>query len=47
MRAAMNILNVAAYKFTELDGLPALRSELRQQALDAGLKGTILIAPGP
>ena len=45
MRAAMNILNVAAYKFTELDGLPALRSELRQQALDAGLKGTILIAP--
>jgi UPF0176 protein len=41
----MDILNIAAYKFTSLAELPALREELRSQCQAAGLKGTILIAP--
>jgi UPF0176 protein len=41
----MNILNVAAYKFTQLADLPGLRVSLRERAVAAGLKGTILIAP--
>ncbi len=45
MRAVMNILNIAAYKFTTLDELPALREDLRAQCAAAAFKGTILIAP--
>ena len=41
----MPILNIAAYKFTELDDLPALRASLRAQSTAAALKGTILLAP--
>jgi UPF0176 protein len=39
------VLNVAAYRFVELDGLPALRQRLQQQAQAAALKGTVLLAP--
>jgi UPF0176 protein len=39
------ILNIAAYRFIELADLPALRLQLLQTAGDAGLKGTILLAP--
>jgi UPF0176 protein len=36
---------VAAYRFVVLDDGPALRVRLRQAALAANLKGTVLIAP--
>ena len=39
------ILNVSAYKFVPLDDCESLRARLLQQCLDAGLKGTILLAP--
>ena len=39
------ILNVAAYRFVELDDLPSLRSLLLQRAEAAALKGTVLLAP--
>jgi len=45
MNPENNILNIAAYKFTPLADLPALREDLRAQCAAAGLKGTILIAP--
>ena len=38
-------LNVSAYRFVELDGLPALREQVRAQCAAAGLKGTVLLAP--
>ena len=38
------ILNVSAYKFTELDDAPALRERLLARALADGLRGTILLA---
>lgn len=38
------ILNVSAYKFVPLDDAPALRERVHEQALAAGLKGTVLIA---
>lgn len=41
----MTVLNAAAYKFVNLDDLPALRAQLRAEALEHGLKGTILLAP--
>lgn len=41
----MSILNVAAYKFVDLDDLPALRTQLREAAAAQALKGTILLAP--
>ena len=41
----MSFLNVAAYKFVELDDLPALRAQLREATLAHALKGTILLAP--
>lgn len=40
----MNILNVAAYRFARLDGLPQLRDEIRARCKSLGLKGTVLIA---
>ncbi len=39
------VLNVAAYRFVELDDLPALQVRLRQRAEAAALKGTVLLAP--
>lgn len=41
----MPVLNIAAYKFVDLDELPLLRTQLREAALAHGLKGTILLAP--
>ncbi len=38
------ILNVSAYKFTELDDAPALRERLLARAQADGLRGTILLA---
>lgn len=38
------ILNVSAYKFAELDGLPALQRNVRAQAEARSLKGTVLLA---
>lgn len=40
----MNILNIAAYRFARLDGLPELRDGIRAQCKSLGLKGTVLIA---
>lgn len=39
-----SILNVSAYLFTHIDDPRALRPVLRERALDAGLRGTILLA---
>ena len=39
------MLNVAAYHFTPLDDAEGLAARLRQAASEAGLKGTILLAP--
>ncbi|PWK82118.1 sulfurtransferase [Fulvimonas soli] len=41
----MPILNLAAYRFVSLDGLPALRERLRARAEALALKGTVLLAP--
>jgi len=41
----MNVLNVSAYRFVELDDLAALREKVREACLAAGLKGTVLLAP--
>ena len=38
------ILNVAAYKFVPLQDLEGLRQKLRGQAIELGLKGTILLS---
>jgi len=42
----MNIINIASYKFVALakDNLPALRTELREKAMQCNLKGTILLS---
>lgn len=39
------ILNIAAYKFAELQGLPELRERLRAECRAAALKGSILLSP--
>jgi predicted sulfurtransferase len=39
------ILNIAAYKFTTLDNLPALRIHLRELCTSENLKGTIILSP--
>ncbi len=41
----MNVLNVSAYRFVELDELTALREKVHQACVAAGLKGTVLLAP--
>lgn len=41
----MTILNIAAYKFVDLDDLPGLRAQLRERAFAQSLRGTILLAP--
>jgi UPF0176 protein len=40
-----SVLNLSAYRFTPLDGLPALKARLLDAALASGLKGTILLSP--
>ncbi|MFM2406612.1 MAG: hypothetical protein RL223_4492 [Pseudomonadota bacterium] len=47
MSAELPILNIAAYRFVELDaaGLPTLRERLLQRAEALDLKGTVLLAP--
>lgn len=39
------VLNIAAYRFVELDDLPALRMRLLERAKAAALAGTVLLAP--
>jgi predicted sulfurtransferase len=39
------ILNIAAYKFAELTGLPELREQLKAACRSLGLKGSILLSP--
>ena len=41
----MPILNIAAYKFAELQALPELRERLKSECREAGLKGSILLSP--
>ena len=38
-------LNLAAYLFTDLDDLPALREEIRQAGSAEPVRGTVLLAP--
>ena len=42
---ANGILNVAAYRFVEIDDLPQLRQRLNDSATALGLRGTVLLAP--
>ncbi|WP_349428375.1 sulfurtransferase [Microbacterium sp. LWS13-1.2] len=39
-----SVLNISAYLFTHIADTPELRPTLRERAVDAGLKGTILLA---
>ena len=41
----MEFLNISAYRFVELDDLAVLRERLRRACAEAGLKGTVLLAP--
>jgi UPF0176 protein len=38
-------LNLAAYLFTDLDDLPALRQEIQQAGRNLRIRGTVLLAP--
>jgi UPF0176 protein len=40
-----SVLNISAYKFTPLDGLPEIKAQLAATAEGAGLRGTILLSP--
>jgi UPF0176 protein len=39
------VVNIAAYRFVPLEGLPELRAAILAQASDCGLRGTVLLAP--
>ena len=41
----MNVVNLAAYQFVSLDGLPALQEYLLERCTALGLRGTVLLAP--
>jgi len=41
----MSFLNIAAYKFAELQGLPELRERLKNKCRSLELKGSILLSP--
>lgn len=43
--SATAVVNIAAYLFAKLDGLPARQQELRQLCRELSLKGTILLSP--
>ena len=40
----MQILNIAAYKFITLDGLPSLQAALREAAQSRAIRGTVVLA---
>ena len=40
-----SVVNIAAYKFVSLTGLPERRQQLRERCLELDLKGTILLSP--
>jgi UPF0176 protein len=42
---SLPILNIAAYKFAELEDLPALKARLKAECVSLGLKGSILLTP--
>jgi len=42
--AVASVLNISAYLFTRIDDRETLRPALRERAMSAGLKGTILLA---
>ena len=42
---SMSIVNLSAYRFVSLDGLPGLRERVLERCLALELKGTILLAP--
>lgn len=44
MARTMQILNIAAYKFIALDGLPGLQAALREAAQSRAIRGTVLLA---
>ncbi len=44
-RGMSSVLNIAAYKFAPLTGLPELQAELKSLCEALALKGTILLAP--
>lgn len=44
MICIMQILNIAAYKFIRLEGLPALQAQLCEAAQSRALRGTVLLA---
>jgi UPF0176 protein len=44
-RPVQEILNIAAYKFVQIDDGESLREALRERTHRLGLKGTILLAP--
>ncbi|RKX30252.1 MAG: sulfurtransferase [Verrucomicrobia bacterium] len=39
------VTNIAAYRFAELENLPALRAMIKKTCLTLGLKGTVLLSP--
>lgn len=41
----MSVINAAAYRFAELEGLPELRFRLKERCGVLGLKGSILLSP--
>ena len=43
--AQASVINIAAYRFVPLDGLPELREAVLAQAGDCGVRGTLLLAP--
>jgi UPF0176 protein len=45
MGMATRTLNISTYRFVTLDGLPALRQRLEDEASQRELKGTVLLAP--
>lgn len=42
--ADLTVVNIAAYKFVELDRLPERREQVRELARSLELKGTVLLS---
>ena len=45
MSSAPSLLNISAYLFTPIEDRESLRATLMERCVDAGLRGTILLAP--